>query len=47
MKELDRLYILYEEEILPNLRKLPRRGDVARPSDSGLRHAGLGGSYRT
>lgn len=47
MTELDRLYTLYEQEILPNWLDLPRREDVPRPSHSGLRHAGPGGSYRT
>jgi uncharacterized Ntn-hydrolase superfamily protein len=47
MGELDRLYTLYEEQILPGWLSLPRRGDVPRPSKSGLRHAGPGGSYRT
>jgi uncharacterized Ntn-hydrolase superfamily protein len=47
MGELHRLYTLYEEQILPDWLNLPRRGDVPRPSNSGLRHAGPGGAYRT
>jgi uncharacterized Ntn-hydrolase superfamily protein len=36
MAELDRLYELYEAEVLPNVLKLPKRSDIARPDDSGL-----------
>jgi uncharacterized Ntn-hydrolase superfamily protein len=36
MTELDRLYQLYESDVLPDWLKLPRRADIPRPDDSGL-----------
>jgi uncharacterized Ntn-hydrolase superfamily protein len=32
MQELQRLFELYRKEVLPNLRKLPRRRDIPRPA---------------
>jgi uncharacterized Ntn-hydrolase superfamily protein len=36
MAELDRLYELYEVDVLPNWLKLPKRADIPRPDNSGL-----------